>query len=54
MSRNLMKHPILRSHLRAAIATGPDRLFFKPRIELITSRMTAFSAAGTASHQAGI
>lgn len=49
-----MKHAMLRSHLRAASATGPERLHFKPRIELSISRMTAFSAAGTSSHQSGL
>jgi hypothetical protein len=43
-----------RSHLRAACANGPDRLPFTPRIEVIRSRITAFSAAGTITHQTGL
>jgi len=43
-----------RSHLRAACANGPDRLPFTPRIEVIRSRITAFSAVGTITHQTGL
>lgn len=43
-----------RSHLLAACANGPDRLPFTPRIEVIRSRITAFSAVGTITHQTGL
>lgn len=49
-----MKQAIPLSHLRAACATGHNRLCFNPRADPRMPRITAFSAAGTSPHQSGM
>ena len=48
-----MKQTIPRSHFRAAWEICGDSLRFSPRRDATTSRITAFSLFGTASHQSG-